>query len=391
LPSDDYYVNFRLGTSSLELRLEVEKEFGSPMLEAPLFAFLGALVVNLTMTPWVIRYLRNRSMLDIPNARSSHDTPVPRGGGIVIVFTWCLGMVSTWALRFPFPRLGMLAPDGFVVAATIGMCVLAVLGYLDDRRDLNPFLKLFIQVAVAAQALYLSGLRLGEFGLPWGSGWDLGPWGWLASGLWLVGFTNIYNFMDGINGLAFTQLIFGGATFCLLGVSTADYELAISGALAAGSAVGILKYNFPKANVFMGDVGSLPLGFLLALMGLRSAFGPKSEGISFLIPVLILWPFLYDGSFTLINRLVHGRNPVRPHRSHLYQRLVVLGLSHQDITLRYGLAMIFCAAAGYVMQFCSLQVSQVLLGAILVFSAYYTVRIVRRVRAYQTLADHPAD
>jgi UDP-N-acetylmuramyl pentapeptide phosphotransferase/UDP-N-acetylglucosamine-1-phosphate transferase len=355
------------------------------MFEAPMFAFLGALLVSLTMTPWVINLLRNRAMLDIPNARSSHDIPVPRGGGIVIVATWCLGMVSTWALRFPFPKLGILASDGFVVATTTGMCALAVLGYLDDRRDLNPFLKLFIQFAVAAQALYLSGLRLADFGLPWGSGWDLGPWGWLASLLWLVGFTNIFNFMDGINGLAFTQLIFGGTTFCLLGVTTTDYELAISGALAAGSAVGILKFNFPKANVFMGDVGSLPVGFLLAMMGLRSAFGYKSEGIIFLIPVLILWPFLFDGSFTLINRLVHGRNPVRPHRSHLYQRLVVRGLSHKAITIRYGLAMIFCSAAGFAMQYCSVQVSQMLLGVILVISACYTVRTVRRVRAHQTL------
>jgi len=358
------------------------------MFEAPLFAFLGAFLVNLTMTPWVIRILRNRAMLDIPNARSSHDIPVPRGGGIVIVATWCLGMISTWALRFPLPDLGILAPDGFVVAATIGMCALAALGYVDDRCDLNPFLKLFIQVGVAVQALYLSGLRLADPGIPFGASWDLGPWGWLVSLLWLVGFTNIFNFMDGINGLAFTQLIFGGTTFCLLGITTGDYELAISGALAAGSAVGILKYNFPKANVFMGDVGSLPLGFLLALMGLRAAFGPKSHGISFIIPVLILWPFLYDGIFTLINRLVHGRNPVRPHRSHLYQRLVFLGLSHQAITIRYGLAMILCSAAGFGMQYCSLQLSQFLLAVILLFSAGYTIRTVRRVRAHQTQGDN---
>lgn len=354
------------------------------MLEAPLFAFLGALLVNLTMTPFVIRYLRSRAMLDIPNARSSHDAPIPRGGGIVIVGTWCLGMVSTWALRSPLSNLGILVPDGFIIGATIGMCALAVLGYVDDRRDLNPLLKLFIQTAVAAQALYLSGLRLGDPGIPFGASWDLGTWGWLASLIWLVGLTNIYNFMDGINGLAFTQLIFGGTTFCLLGISTGDYELAISGALAAGSAVGILKYNFPKATVFMGDVGSLPLGFLLALMGLRAAFGPKSQGISFIIPVLILWPFLYDGTFTIINRLVHGRNPVRPHRSHLYQRLLVRGLSHQAITIRYGLAMIFCSVVGFGMQYYSLQQSQILLGVILVFSGLYTYRTVRKVRAHET-------
>ena len=116
-------------------------------------------------------------------------------------------------------------------------------------------------------------------------------------------------------------------------------------------------------------------------------FGPKSQGISFIIPVLILWPFLYDGTFTLINRLVHGRNPVRPHRSHLYQRLLVLGLSHKAITIRYGLAMIFCSAAGFGMQYYSLQVSQLLLAVILVFSGLYTYRTVRKVRAHETQRD----
>ena len=88
--------------------------------------------------------------------------------------------------------------------------------HVDDRRDLNPLLNLLIQIAVAAQALYLSGLRLADFGIPFGTSWDLGLWGWLASGLWLVGFTNIYNFMDGINGLAFSILHLLCLELCLL-------------------------------------------------------------------------------------------------------------------------------------------------------------------------------
>ncbi len=197
---------------------------------------------------------------------------------------------------------------------------------------------------------------------------------------------NIFNFMDGINGLAFMQLIFGGATFCLLGVASDDYELAISGALAAGSALGILKYNFPRALVFMGDVGSLPAGYLLALMALRTSFGARHEDVSFLTPVLALWPFLYDGSYTLINRLVHGRNPFRPHRSHLYQRLIVVGMKHKTITLYYAAAMALCSAAGYL----SLFYGRGFLGAMLVValavSIVYTIGVVTHVRASMTEA-----
>ncbi len=357
------------------------------MFEAPFFAFLCATACNLVATPVVIRLLRHWAVLDIPNQRSSHEVPVPRGGGIVIVMTWCFGMVSTWALRFPFPALGILAPDGFVVSMTIAMVALAVLGFTDDRRDLPALLKLVIQILVAVQALYLSGLRMTHLGLPFVPPYDLQALGWLIGLIWLVGLTNIFNFMDGINGLAFTQLIFGGTTFSLLGVLAGDYDLAISGALIAGSAVGILRYNFPKALVFMGDVGSLPLGFLLAFMGLRVAFGADHGNFTFLQSILTLWPFLYDGGFTLLNRLYHGRNPFRAHRSHLYQRLLVAGYTHKQITLRYAGAMLACSlGALWLPQMGDIAVL-VLLLAIITVSVLFTVKIVRRVAAAQTVAD----
>lgn len=354
------------------------------MLEAPLVAFLGAFGVNLVATPYVIRMLKQRAVLDIPNERSSHLTPVPRGGGILIVTTWLAGMVATWIVGFRYPELEIARPAGFAIAATIGMGVLAVMGWLDDRQDLNPVGKLVVQMLVAGQALWISGLRLADFGLPFLPAWDLGWWGWPLALIWLVGFTNIFNFMDGINGLAFTQLICGGATFAVLGIMIDDYQLAVSGSLAAGAAAGILKYNFPRAMVFMGDVGSLPTGFLLALMALQAAFGSHDRSTPFIVPALILWPFLYDGTYTLLNRLVHGRNPLRAHRSHLYQRLAVAGRSHQSITLRYGLAMIGCSVCGLLFLTMTRGRQSLLLGLVLIVSILFTVRTVRRVRAYQT-------
>ena len=215
---------------------------------------------------------------------------------------------------------------------------------------------------------------------------QFGAWGYLVGMIWLVGLTNIFNFMDGINGLAFTQLIFAGTTFCMIGVMTDDYELAISGALVSGSAVGILKYNFPKALVFMGDVGSLPLGFLLAFMGLRVAFGPHSESITFMQPVLVLWPFLFDGSFTLLNRIYHRRNPFDAHRSHLYQRLVVAGESHKAITLRYAAAMLGCSVTGLFLPLFSETARTAILITILAASILFTILIVRRVNAGMTVS-----
>ena len=108
------------------------------------------------------------------------------------------------------------------------------------------------------------------------------------------------------------QLTMGGAAFCLMGAATRDYELAIAGALASGAALGTLKYNFPRALVFMGDVGSLPSGFLLAMLALRAGFGPHADGTPWLAALFVLWPFLWDGGFTLLNRVYHRRNPFRP-------------------------------------------------------------------------------
>jgi len=368
-------------------------EPSTKMLEAPVFAFIGAIISNLGITPWVIRQLLNRSIMDIPNERSSHGTPVPRGVGILVVVTWLLGMVLTETLAFYNPAGFFVAqPDGFVIGGTIGIVALALLGALDDKRNLSPYLKLVVQVAVAIFAVWLSDLSLDGLGLPFTAASSFGTWGWILAVVWLVAFTNIFNFMDGINGLAFTQLIFGGAAFAIMGVMVTDFELAISGALAAGAAVGLLKYNFPPAKVFMGDVGSLPTGFLLALMALRSAFGADSQGqIPFTAGVLVLWPFIFDGGFTLLNRIFHRRNPFQAHRSHLYQRQLVAGQSHGEVTVFYGISMLICGLFGLMYPGWG-EVSQlVALLAVLVGSVVFLVRTVGRVRAKQTLQNDTAN
>nr|MEE4269394.1 hypothetical protein [Candidatus Krumholzibacteria bacterium] len=362
-------------------------ESGPKMFEAPVFAFIGAIISNLGVTPWVIRQLLRRSIMDIPNQRSSHDTPVPRGAGIMIILTWLLGMILVEGMAIYNPAGFFIAgPDGFVIGGTIGMVLLAAVGLIDDRHNLNPFIKLLVQIVAALQVLWLARLPVESFGLPFLEEPGLGTLGWVLALIWLVGFTNIFNFMDGINGLAFSQLIFGGVALSIMGVMIDDFELAVSGALAAGAAVGLLKYNFPQAQVFMGDVGSLPAGFLLGLMALRAAFGPDSQGqIPFMAPVLALWPFLFDGGYTLLNRVYHRRNPFQAHRSHLYQRQLFAGQTHGEITVFYGISMLVCGLFSLMLPGWSDTYQVVALAGLVLLSVVFLIRTVTRVRASQTV------
>ena len=173
------------------------------------------------------------------------------------------------------------------------MVVLAVLGLLDDRRDLNPFLKLAVQLAVAGGALWLSGLRVTDLGLPFGGAHDLGAVGWLLAMVWLVGFTNIFNFMDGINGLAFMQLTIGGAAFCLMGVRDRRLRTGHRRRPGLGRGAGHAEVQLPAGPGLHGrrrqPALGLPAGDDGAARGLRRTRG---RGTPWLAVLFVLWPFL---------------------------------------------------------------------------------------------------
>jgi len=304
--------------------------------------FPVSVAIGMLGVPPLVRALERSRTLDIPNDRSSHTVPVPVGGGIGILATWLLGMAGV-AVAGVFP-----AP-GFPAALAAGAAVLAGLGFVDDRRGLPPLPRLAVQSLVAAACLKAAGLPVVAFELPGSAPVAAGMLGWAVSWLFVVGFTNMFNFMDGINGLAGFQVLLGAGALAVWAALAGDVPLAVTATLLAGATVGFLRANFPRARVFMGDVGSLPLGFLLAMGVLRAHAGPDRAGATPLwLPLLFLWPFLSDATYTLLNRAVHGRNPFRPHRSHIYQRLLVAGLSHARVTLIYAAATAACIAAAFV-------------------------------------------
>ncbi len=268
-------------------------------------------VLSLVGTRAVLTYLRRHAILDHPNARSSHRVPTPRGGGLALIAV----LVGIWAV------ITALAPDApaGIWRVLAGAIVLAAIGWRDDRGGLPPLLRLIVQIGAVA-------LGLSAFA---GTGpvfQGLLPitLDRLAAGFLWLWFLNLFNFMDGIDGLT------GGETVALgIGIAavaaamSAGHPLSLYGLAAAGAALGFLWWNWHPARVFMGDVGSVPLGYLLGWLLLALA----SHG--FWMPALIL-PLYYlaDATLTLLRRLLRGERVWEAHREHFYQRAVQAGLSH---------------------------------------------------------------
>jgi UDP-N-acetylmuramyl pentapeptide phosphotransferase/UDP-N-acetylglucosamine-1-phosphate transferase len=215
-------------------------------------------------------------------------------------------------------------------------------GFLDDRRGVGPALKAAPQL-LAAVLIVLFVARIDSVLLPGGITLVLGGLAGPLTVFWLVGFSNGYNFMDGIDGIAAVHAGVAAALFSVAGWLGGAEEVLWLSLPLAGASLAFLSVNRPPAKVFMGDCGSLPVGFLLAAL---AVLGHVSGGVPFVTSFLILGPFLFDTLYTLSRRLWRGENVLEPHRSHLYQRLVISGLSHASVTVLYGVWTLLAGGLG---------------------------------------------
>ncbi|MHC4472278.1 MAG: glycosyltransferase family 4 protein [Planctomycetota bacterium] len=311
--------------------------------------FAGSLVLGVVTCRIAYRIVRRLEVIDHPNVRSSHERPTPRGGGLGILMALlpgaCVGIV---VLGGPHRLVGAVALLGCLL-------LLAGLGFADDRRGTGVVAKALIQVGAAVIAVAALG-PVKAVGLPGG----VVALGWLAAPLtvfWLVGFSNAFNFMDGIDGIA--ALFAGTAALCLFAMAKGGGGVLLP---LAGASLAFLTLNWPPARVFMGDVGSLPVGFLLAALALPGV----GTGLPFLVVFLALGPFLFDTIYTLLRRAVRGENVLAAHRSHLYQRLVIAGLSHRAVTLLYGGWTLLSGCLGFLYLWGGVTARGAVLGAVLV-------------------------
>lgn len=275
---------------------------------AAIFTSLG---VGLAIQPPLIAWLLRHDILDLPNERSSHDKPTPKGGGLGILMALCIGFLAAqW-------RSAEDAGAQTMVAVIVGSLVLGAVGFADDIREIRAVARLAIQFAVGA----LAGLLVpSQFAT------------WLAVpmlAIWVASYVNAFNFMDGIDGISAMSGAVAGCSYALLGWQFDSYVVVALGAALCGASFSFLPYSFPRARVFPGDAGSYAVGFVIALL----AWLVWTSGAP---PLLALAPtavYLLDTGTTLVRRARAGQSLFEAHRSHVYQVLAADGRSHATVAL----------------------------------------------------------
>lgn len=283
----------------------------------------GALAVAAFAASWVLtravrRYAKAR-LLDVPNERSSHARPVPRGGGLAVVLAFGSALAA-------LALLGVV--EGPLALALLGGGVLiAGIGWLDDHYSIPARWRVVVHFAAAGWALWMLGglpsLRLGVAEVP------LGPVGWVLGALGIVWVTNLYNFMDGIDGIAGGQALSVGAAACVLLAWAGHPGLAAAALLLAASSAGFLVWNWHPARIFMGDVGSGTLGYWIAVLAVASE---NAGAVPLMGWAVLMGVFIVDATATLLRRLMRGERVYEAHCSHAYQRAVRAGLSHARVS-----------------------------------------------------------
>ena len=274
----------------------------------------------------IVRAMIAVRVLDTPEARKAHDRPTPKGGGVGIVLTFLIGI----AILYRFAEFARLADPYFrgVIEASVAIAFVA---FLDDLFDWPFTVKFGTQVLAAAVAVG-SGLYIQDYRLPYFGAVSIGWLGVPVTAAWLLFTTNAMNFIDGLNGLASgVALIACLFLAAIAAVYGGWFAYAACGLLAAGIA-GFLPFNFPKARIFMGDVGSQFCGFILAVLAVVAG---RIEGVSlsFMLVPLLLSGVLFDVAFTLVRRWKDGENVTQPHRGHLYQVAHRTGVPASAVTL----------------------------------------------------------
>jgi len=287
---------------------------GSPLstVAAPLLSFFISFVSIL----WLIKKKADW-VLDHPNSRSLHSVPVSRIGGVGLFF----GIITTWLC------FSVVMP----VTIWVGIGLLVAISFIDDVWHAPVWCRLLIQSIIAAgfaMALLLE------------------PYGWmmvLCTAVAVVWMANLYNFMDGSDGLAGGMTVIGFGYYGLIAYLAGNNDFAVLNFSIAAAAGAFLLHNFYPARIFLGDVGAIPLGFLAAALGI---LGWMDNLWSLWVPVLIFSPFIADSTVTLIKRLLRGKKIWQAHREHYYQRLVQSGFGHRNTALSaYALMLTVGASA----------------------------------------------
>jgi UDP-GlcNAc:undecaprenyl-phosphate/decaprenyl-phosphate GlcNAc-1-phosphate transferase len=304
-------------------------------------AFVAAAIVALVATPVVHVFARRRGILDQPNARRVNRRPLPRGGGLAVVFAFVGvgGLLTLFSDRIP----GVPPPRGIASSELTGLfggaLLAAAIGAVDDLLDLRARWQLLGQIAVAAVAVG-SGISVAVISNPFGSSSIVVPTVFAVgfTTVWIVGMINSINFIDGLDGLSSGIALIAAVTLGVISLSTQVDQpfVAVLCFAFAGGLLGFLRWNFHPAVIFLGTTGVMFVGYVLAVLAILGS-------AKVVVALLVLGVPIIDSFWVIVRRLSHGRSPFNPDRGHIHHRLLDLGLSHRaTVLLIYGI----CATLG---------------------------------------------
>jgi len=317
----------------------------STMFMSVAFAFAAAAAFALLLTPWVIRLAHRVGAVDQPNERKTHQTPMPRMGGVAVLASFALSLGVLWLVN-PDLESRIWIWDRQSPLIGIALVLMLALGIWDDIRILGPGRKFVAQLAIAS-LVYFAGFSIKIISFPNTAGHlELKVFEYMATMLWIIGVTNAVNLIDGLDGLASGVGMISCLTIAPIAYLNSDYGTAILAVLMAGGLLGFLRYNFNPARIFLGDSGSLVLGFVLAVLSIKSST-KATTAFAIVVPILALGLPIMETLLSMLRRFLSSIYPnavasslpaklksmFLPDKEHIHHRLIASGLSHRRAVL----------------------------------------------------------
>ncbi len=338
------------------------------------------LVLSLIATPFVIKLAGRVGAIDQPDARKIHTRPMPRLGGVGIYAAFLLALVILYPINPFLHSISRLQTYQAILLIGSLMTMLAV-GIWDDIRPIKAGQK-FLAQALAASTVYAAGVHISSVTNILGSNLYLGILDFPVTVLWIVGVTNAFNLIDGLDGLASGIAVIASITICAISCLSQHYAIAMISLALAGALIGFLKYNFNPARIFLGDSGSLFLGFSLAVLSIQSST-KGSTAFTILVPLLALGLPIMDTLLSMIRRMLKSLVPtgsgpagllarlhtiVTPDKAHIHHRLIAKGLSQRTVVFVLYLVSCVFGAAAFALQVSNSSTNAFIVAAISIAS-----------------------
>lgn len=303
------------------------------MLKVYGFPLLLAALISYVLTPYIKTLAFKIGAIDKPDNRKVHKKIMPRLGGLAIYIAFMVGVISSLELTWD------------IVGILIGGTVIVIVGVLDDKYQLPAKVKLLGQI-VAACILVLFDIRIEWLNNPFGGYFYLDTFISVPLTIfWVISFTNVVNLIDGLDGLAAGVSAIASVTVILVAVQMGYFHIAVMTAALAGGIIGFIRYNFNPATIFMGDTGSMFIGYMLAAVSVYGAVKTAAT-IALIVPAIALGLPIMDTAFAIMRRYTNGRPIFQPDKGHLHHRLLAMGMNQkQAVLLMYGISAVLGIAA----------------------------------------------